>query len=732
MRLIKLNAGAARRGLTLLCVAVLLAGCGLASGQGSLSSATRYQAEGKYRAAYIEAKKVLQRDDKNGNAWLLLGEASLRLGNPKEALGNLQNAKAHGVPEARWVVPMGQVLLVTHEYDELLETLPAGKSFEPKTQVRVEVLRGGAYLGLKKLDEARQSYQAALKLESTDPRALVGMAKLAAAANHPDSAAGYLKKVLAASPENPQAWVEKGDLAFDRGDFATAEADYQKVLGFKQPDWLPQEHFYTLTRLANAQARQNKLDEALVSIQTLEKMSPQQPYPHYLRAVVLFKQGHMDDAISELQQVLKAAPDNAQAQMLMGAVTYAQGNYGQAEMYLSNVMGMDPKNAEARKLLALTLYREGRSSQALDTLRPAVPGTPSDAELLALLQRATATAGSGKPEATGETSPLDAQFAQAGKALASGDEAEAIRLLQEIPLGDASTEARRNSLLVMAYVREKRPDEAVKTAAEYSAKNPKDSAARLLYGTALIAAGKRDQARDQYNETLKLDPKNVAALLSLGSLDSLEGHYKDATGHYEAALKQDPRNAAAMTALGQVAVLQGHNADAVKWFKQAIDAAPKSAAAYVGLVVVYSRSGQFDAAASTAERLVKADPDNPAALNALGAAQLNAGHHAEAIKPLQQAVDLEPQSSLYRTNLARAQLLNKDTTDAEKNLDKVIKDDPSQVTAVALRATMQLQKHDLPGAIALARTLQKQSATKAAGFSLEGDLYMASKSYDKA
>jgi putative PEP-CTERM system TPR-repeat lipoprotein len=730
MRLIDVNA--ARRGLTLLCVTLLLAGCGLANGQGSLNAGTKYQAEGKYRAAYIEAKKVLQRDDKNGNAWLLLGQASLRLGNPKEALGDLQNAKTHGVPEARWVVPMAQVFLVTQDYDELLKTLPAGKSFEPKTQVQVEVLRGDAYLGLKKLDQARQSYQAALKLEPTDPRALVGMAKLAAAANQPDAAAGYLKKALAASPENPQAWLAKGDFAFDRGDFATAEADYQKVLGFKQPDWLPQEQFYALTRLANAQARQNKLDEALVSIQTLEKMSPQQPYPHYLHAVVLFKQGHMDDAISELQQVLKAAPDNAQAQMLMGAVNYAQGNYGQAEMYLSNVMGMDQKNAEARKLLALTLYREGRSSQALDTLRPAVPGTPSDAELLALLQRAAATTGSGNSGVPGETSPLDAQFAQAGKALAGGDEAEAIRLLQKMPVGDASTEARRNSLLVMAYVREKRPDEAVKTAAEYSGKHPKDSAARLLYGTALIAAGKRDQAREQYNEALKLDPKSAAALLSLGSLDSLEGHYKDATGHYEAALKQDPHNAAAITALGQVAVLQDHKADAVKWFKQAIDAAPKSAAAYVGLVVVYSQSGQFDEAVSTARRLVEADPDNPAALNALGTAQLNAGHHAEALKPLQQAVNLAPQSPLYRTNLARAQIINKDTHEAEVNLDKVIKDDPSQVTAVALGAFLKLQKHDLPGAIALAQTLQKQTATRAAGFTLEGDLYMANKSYDKA
>src|SRR3546814_12182343 len=106
-------------------------------------------------------------------------------------------------------------------------------------------------------------------------------------------------------------------------------------------------------------------------------MTPQ-PYPHYLHAVVLYKQGHFDDAISQLQQVLKSLPDNPQAQMLMGAVNYAQGNYGQTEMYLSNVMGTDPKNVEARKLLALTLYREGRSRQALDMLRPAVPASSDE------------------------------------------------------------------------------------------------------------------------------------------------------------------------------------------------------------------------------------------------------------------------------------------------------------------------------------------------------------------
>jgi putative PEP-CTERM system TPR-repeat lipoprotein len=735
MRLIKLNTLVVRLVLALLCVSLLLSGCCLTGGHGILDRGAKYQAEGKYRAAYIEAKKVLQRDDKNGAAWLLLGQASLMLGNPTEALNDLQNAQANGVPKAQWVVPMGQVLQVTQQYDKLLKIVSPEKLTDPKVKGRAEVLRGGAYLSLKQLDQAKQSYEAALTLDPQNPRALAGLARVSAFANDFVSANRYVQQALAVAPENPQAWIVKGDLASTHQDFANAESDYQKVLGFKNPHWLPQEHFYALTRLAEVQAQQNQYDKALVTIQTLEKMSPQQPFPHYLHAVVLYKQGHLDNAVSELQQVLKQQPDNAQAQFLMGAVNYAQGNDGQAKMYLSNVMGMDPKNVQARKLLALTLYGSGNSRQALDTLRPAVPGNPPDTELLALLKRAVAE-GAGKPgpkaAEKSANNPSDTQLTPTGKALVSGNESEAIRLLKEKPAGDASTEEQRNRFLVMTYVREQHPADAVKVAAEHVAKNPNDSAAHLLYGTALVAAGQRTEARAQYSEAYKLDPKSLAALLNLGNLDALEGHYGDAEVKYRAVLVQDPKNDASMNGLGRIAMLQGNKAEALKWFKQAIDAAPKSAAPYLGLIVVYSESGQFDEAESTAKRLVDTNPGNPAALNALGAAQLNAGHQREALSSLQHAVKLAPQMPLYRTNLARAQLINKDTKGAKDNLTQVLKADPGQVTAVTLLAFMKLQDHDLPGAISLAQTLQKQTASKAAGFSLEGDLYMANKSWSKA
>lgn len=722
MRAIKTNGRTLTIASALLCLGLLLSGCGAASGNGNLQAGEKYQAEGKYRAAYIEAKKVLQRDSKSGGAWLLLGQASLMLGKPTDALNNLQHARDNGVPKAQWVVPTAQALRASHQFDKLLKTISTDKLKDPDTKGRVYVLRGDAFLGMNLLEQAKQSYQDAVALDPNNAGALSGLAMVSATDGHPDAASAYVQKALAASPDNPKTWMIKGDIAFNRHDFAGAESDYQKALGFKHPDWLPQDRFYTTTRLANAQAQQRQYDKALDNVELLEKMSPQQPYPHYLHAAILYEQGHLDQAVSELQQVLKTQPNNPQAQFLMGAVNYAQSNYSQAEMYFSNVLGMDQKNAQAHRFLALTLYRSGRSSQALEALRPAVPGKPSDTQLMAMLQRAVAN-GIGQPGTRGPGK---------GETLASGDKSEAIRLLESMPAGAASTASAKIAMQVLGDLNKHRIKEALDTASSYATKHPKDSSAHLLYATALVVAGKHTQARAQYTEAHKLDPNNLAALLSLGNLDAMEGHVKEATGHYETVLTKDPKNVQAMNALGRLDLQQGNRSDATSRFKQAIEAAPKNPAAYLSLMVIYSQGGQNDEAVKTAQRLVKALPGNPAALNALGAVELNAGHQDKALEPLQKAVKLAPKVPLYRINLARAQIINKDTKHARDNLSQVVRAHPGQVEAVTLLAFMKLQEHDLPGALSLAQALQNHAPAKAAGLTLEGDLYTADKSWKKA
>lgn len=713
--------------VALVCVCLALAGCGLFGGRGSVAAGQKALDAGKYRVAYIEATKVLRHDEKNGEAWLLLGKASLMLGNPRDALGELQHAESNGIPAARRVLPTAEAMLVSGQFDKLLAGVKPDPAFGNAVNVQIDAIRGDAFRGIKQSDNATAAYDAALKLDPSDARALVGSARLAAAAGDSTRAGLLVQQALAAKPDDPRAWVAKGDLAFEVGKFAPAEADFQKALNAPESSWLPQESFYARARLADAQTHQNKLDAALANITKLEKLSKDQPYPHYLHAVVLYKQDQLDAAISQLQTVLQYSPDDVPSQMLLGAVNFAQRNYGQAEMYFSNVIGVDPQNVAARRLLSLAYFRAGNVKLATSTLRSTVSGNPTDDALLAMLQRAS-SAGSG---AQAGGSP-ERELAAAGQALESGAESEAMKALQSGAAQGGSVEERTVVASVLGDLRARNTDNALKTASAFAAKHQQDVSAHLLYGTVLVSAGKRADARAQYEQALKLDPKNIPVLLSLGSLDSLDGKPKDAEARFNAALAVDAHSIAAMTALGHLAEAQGDLPKAIDWFKRAIDANPKAPAPRAALIALYGTSGKFDEAMASAKSWVGAVPDDAAALNALGATELNAGHVEDALKSLQQAAQLAPATTLYRLNLARAQIAGKNDKAAEDNLGKVVKADPAQVQAVAMLAFVKLHAGDLKGALAQAQALQQQPATKAVGFTLEGDLYATSKSWAEA
>lgn len=722
----------------LLCVA-LLSACGVNGAHGSVSAGNQYLAHGKYRAAYIEAKKALQKNEANGKAWLLLAKASLMLGNPNDALSDLGNAQSNGVSQSQLAVPMARALLVTRHYHKLIKSIKLSQKMSGKQKVAVLAARGEAMLALGLTAPAQYTYQSAVQLAPNDAQPLVGLARVALADHDVDTARQYLKKAQTLAPHDPQIWATKGDAALTAGNLATAEADYTKAISQKHGNLLPQEQYSLIAKLAETELRQNELKSALKHIQTLEKMGPGEPYGHYLHAAVDFKQGKMEDAVSQLQQVLKVMPNSVPAQLLMGAVNYAQNNLAQADMYLSNVLGEAPDNTAARNLLGLTLYREGESHQALKVLRPLMGKNGSSAKMLAMLQQ---EAGQGarlfKPSSSGTrngpagANTFESEFGRANEAMAKGQVGQAIRVLKAMPKGTPSQEYARTRMMVLAYLRNGQRNQARKLAAGYAQSHEKQSDAHLLYGSVLMSEGKFEQAKTQFLRGYKLDSKNIAALLSLGAVDGLAGHDKSARKRYQTVLRLQPKNVQALAALGELSEKEGHKRTAARYFGHVRRLAPKLALPYIELALLYSREGQFKKALSVAKAFHKKVPASPVALNALGAAELNAGHHEAALASLQKAVKADPKNLLYRLNLARSEILTHHFKSAEKDLAQVVKARPQVVRAVAMLAFLKAKSGHLMAGVALADQLAQYPKTKVAGRVLKGDLYMSAAQYKKA
>ena len=65
------------------------------------------------------------------------------------------------------------------------------------------------------------------------------------------------------------------------------------------------------------------------------------------------------------------------------------------------------------------------------------------------------------------------------------------------------------------------------------AANPNNAVLRVRLGEALGAAGKTQQAIEQFNAALKIEPKHTGAMLDLGILAMQNKHYDEATTYFK-------------------------------------------------------------------------------------------------------------------------------------------------------------------------------------------------------
>ena len=96
------------RGLAVLATLGLIASCGLGiDNSDRLARGKLAYDNGEFRAAIIDTKRILQDEPENAEARLLLGRASLRVGDVSAAAKELQKAVDLGVDKSAVVVDLG-------------------------------------------------------------------------------------------------------------------------------------------------------------------------------------------------------------------------------------------------------------------------------------------------------------------------------------------------------------------------------------------------------------------------------------------------------------------------------------------------------------------------------------------------------------------------------------------------------------------------------------------------
>lgn len=285
---------------------------------------------------------------------------------------------------------------------------------------------------------------------------------------------------------------------------------------------------------------------------------------------------------------------------------------------------------------------------------------------------------------------------------------------------DSYKEAATQARVALAYNSESKDARSMlNQALRHQGIDSLSSSARLAQAQTLFTHGKLEEAKIEYDESIKLSPSDTA-YIGLGNVAYSQGSLKTAKAHYQKALGMHPQSSIALRQLGitryKLSDVVGANADLTRalvldpndklasqtlidlWQRQ-VATRPNDANSHLGLARAYQLSGDLNSAQNEYRTVVKIDPNHPnlpaarqsfklalarqQAVKAYQASQTLYAHDAyrEAFDKASLAVRLSPGNTEYK--MFQAQILEKlgDLNGAKQQYLTILHDNPHHVAA---------------------------------------------------
>lgn len=700
-----------------------------------VAEAKQFQQQGNDKAAIIQLKNALVKSPDDAEARYLLATIYNETDDPASAEKEIRRAMALKMDPERTMPVLAEALLRQQQPQKVLDAM---KELAPDGNAQLLALQGDAYLALQRWADADAAFDKALAANADFPKALLGKARGALMRRDLDTGRKLVDQALAKHPKDVEVLLFKGDLERALGQPDAAVANYDKVIALTPGNGVARvQKAFTLIEA-------DRYDAAQAEIAAAHKAVPNSLALIYAQALLNFKLGKYAAANESLQQVLRVVPDYGPAVLLAGAVQFALGSMPQAEQHLRRFLETDPQNRYARKMLASTLLRKGDAAGALAALGPA-PGDDKDEQLLGIAGQAAMGAGDfGKATAyfqkASAIAPKTATFHTA-LGLSQIGLGERERGIGELELASKMDDATLSSgvTLVTSALRLHQLDKALEAVTALEKRQPDNALIQNLKG--LVYLGRNDvaTARASFEKAAALAPDFLSPVDNLAKLDSLQHKPQEAGQRLAAFVKKNPASVEGLTALADHLVAQQKPAEATAMLLRASTLDQKSAAPGLRLAQHYMRTGQANEALALLRKMQVQFPADPNVLDLLAQAQWAGADKAAALETLNKLALALPHSAQVQYRLAIAHDAVGNKSAALDALGRALQLQPEYPEAQAAQATMLIEQGQGQKALAVARALERQQPKAALGFVLEGDAQMqarqpapAAAAYEKA
>ncbi len=468
-----------------------------------------------------------------------------------------------------------ETLLQQHRLHE------AKTATEQALQLHPSSVEGQNLLGIIDTNEqdypsAIEAFQKALKLSPNSAKTHNNLGNLYVALKQFDSAENEFRTVLHIDPANSDANYNLGVLLMSKGDSAAAIPRFERVA----PPNLP-----TRFNLIRAYFENKRTPEGLQLASVVAASNSTDVKVQFSLGVLLASEKQYKEAQLDLERADTLQPDTFEIIYNLGQVLMREGQYAKAELALNRALSLKPESVDGMRLLAQAYTDESRPLDALDLLIRARRLAPDDPDVLLLMARIS----------------MSQDYFE-----------DAIPLLEE-GVKIAPKRADLITALGESYFMAGRVDKSIE---QFKALLAIDTSARSYsyLGLSYRNLGRFDEAKQYFQQGLKLDPHDISCLYNLGLIAEWQGNAAGAETFFNDTLRFNPNYPEALLGLANNRIAAKKLPEAEQLLRRYIRVSRDPATGYYKLAMVERSLHETEAAdrdLSAFKTFSKIGPENP-------------------------------------------------------------------------------------------------------------------------
>jgi tetratricopeptide (TPR) repeat protein len=266
--------------------------------------------------------------------------------------------------------------------ERMQKALPLGGALYQAAFQRNDFTYGVALFQHGYLEQAAASFEQVVAAKPDDPEAYYNLGTLYLRRNELEQARGYLEKTVQLRPNYPEAWNNLGMIAAQQGHADDAVQNFQQSLKYRPT------YAIALLNMGNLYRREGAFDKAQEYLSHALEIQPDDPEINYGLGMFYAQQNQMQRASDYLQKAVELRPDYAEALNNLGVLSVREQNFPKAEEQFKTCVRLAPNFDQAYLNLARLYAMRGDKEDAREIvqqllrLQPENPGARQAMEVL--------------------------------------------------------------------------------------------------------------------------------------------------------------------------------------------------------------------------------------------------------------------------------------------------------------------------------------------------------------